>query len=121
MSRNTPNTGGVASTWRPGHRPRASNVPPPKRKQASSTARGYGIEHQRLRKQWAVKVAQGQAVCARCGGWISPDSEWHLDHDSFDRKRYLGPSHAWCNTTEPARRRKRRVPALNRVSAEAWL
>lgn len=57
----------------------------------------YGAAHQRLRRQWAVRVERGDVNCARCGGLIRPGSAWHLDHDDRDPTRYLGPSHARCN------------------------
>src|SRR5438045_6044418 len=63
---------------------------------ASTTARGYGHQHQQRRKVWARKVAKGDVACARCGGLIVPGSKWHLDHTD-DRSGYLGPSHAGCN------------------------
>lgn len=87
----------------------------------STTARGYGSAHQRLRERWAVRVAAGGVCCARCGLGIAPGSEWHLDHDTHDRSRYLGPSHAYCNTTEPAKRRRRSAPRLSRFVNERWL
>lgn len=68
---------------------------------------GYGGVHQALRKRWAAVVERGEASCARCGRWIAPGSRWHLDHTD-DRTAYLGPSHAYCNTTAPNRRRARR-------------
>lgn len=60
--------------------------------------RGYDAAHDRLRARWARKVATGQVDCARCHKRISPLEEWHLDHTD-DRTGYLGPSHAYCNTS----------------------
>ena len=65
----------------------------------SSARRGYGYAHQQARKVWAAKVEAGSVSCARCAGPISPGSEWHLDHDDEDRTRYVGASHAKCNTS----------------------
>lgn len=68
----------------------------------STTARGYGHMHQQRRKQWALRVASGTVVCARCGELIEPGEPWDLDH-AVDRRVYLGPSHARCNraTSKP--------------------
>jgi hypothetical protein len=72
-----------------------------------TTRRGYGTRHQRQRKAWAQVVAAGGAICARCGRSIAPGAKWHLDH-ADDRSRYIGVSHAYCNTTAANRRRARR-------------
>jgi hypothetical protein len=53
----------------------------------SSTARGYGIEHKKLRVQVARIVKAGNARCARCGELIAPGEEWDLGHDDHDRSR----------------------------------
>lgn len=69
-----------------------------RRKARPSTAeRGYGAEHQKLRKEWAVKVAAGGVSCARCGLPIPPGSKWDLGHDPRDRSRHWGPEHQRCN------------------------
>jgi hypothetical protein len=62
----------------------------------SRQARGYGIEHERLRTSWLRRVAAGLIDCARCGLRISPLEAWDLDHTD-DRQAYLGPSHRACN------------------------
>lgn len=63
----------------------------------STTERGYGAEHQRLRREWAKKVAAGGVSCARCGLPIEPGTRWDLAHDPMDRSRYWGAEHARCN------------------------
>ena len=63
---------------------------------SSTTARGYGAPHQRLRRAIAVQVDAGQALCTRCGQLIEPGSAWDLDHTD-DRSGYLGPAHAAHN------------------------
>lgn len=62
----------------------------------TTTERGYGAEHQRLRAQWAPIVEAGEANCGRCGGAIDPDEPWELDHTD-DRQDYNGPAHMDCN------------------------
>lgn len=59
--------------------------------------RGYGADHDRLRAEWAPKVATGTIRCARCRGIIRADEPWDLGHDDHDRTRYRGPEHANCN------------------------
>ena len=63
----------------------------------TSTARGYGSAHQRLRARLNVDVQKGATLCARCNRPIQPDTPWALDHDDLDRAKYLGPSHVFCN------------------------
>lgn len=90
---------------------------------AKTSARGYGSAHQRLRKQFAVRVERGEEFCRRCGGWIEPKSPWNLGHDDNDRSRWTGPEHERCNKGEPSRRRGR-LSALAvppRELAERWL
>jgi hypothetical protein len=53
-------------------------------------------------------VEAGCVRCARCGELIKPGEKWHLDHDDFDRSRYLGASHARCNCAT-AKHRARKV------------
>jgi hypothetical protein len=77
-------------------------VPNPERK--NTTERGYGTEHQKLRKQWEPKVKAGVVICARCRKWIAPQAAWDLGHDDIDRGRYTGPEHAACNRATSAHR-----------------
>lgn len=69
----------------------------------STTSRGYGTAHQRLRGQWSLLVAAGSVACARCSELIRPGQPWHLDH-SDDRRSYLGPSHEACNVAASKRK-----------------
>lgn len=59
-------------------------------------ARGYGATHYAIRKRLAPVVANGDAVCTRCGMRIRPGEKWQLDHTD-DRTAWLGPAHAFCN------------------------
>ena len=74
-----------------------------KRIRPSTTERGYGHSHQRLRAAVARVVKSGAAVCARCGLPIAPDAAFDLDH-ARDRLSYLGPSHVRCNRGTASRR-----------------
>ncbi|MGH3500743.1 MAG: hypothetical protein ACRDQA_07575 [Nocardioidaceae bacterium] len=66
-------------------------------REGSTTTRGYGTSHQRLRARWAPVVAAGGATCARCGEPIEPGDAWDLGHAGTGRVLYSGPEHATCN------------------------
>lgn len=68
----------------------------------SSTERGYGTEHQRLRREWKRRVEAGGVDCARCHRPIQPGTLWDLGHHDFDRTRYTGPEHRHCNRSAGA-------------------
>lgn len=80
----------------------------------NTTERGYGAEHQRLRRQWKPRVERGEVNCARCGRWIAPGTPWDLGHSDLDRSIYTGPEHQRCNratTTHRAQRKRRGLPS----------
>lgn len=71
----------------------------------TTTQRGYGSDHQRLRAQLDPIVMAGHTRCAHpdCGQLINTADDWDLGHNA-DRTGYLGPMHATCNrrTAKPA-------------------
>jgi hypothetical protein len=72
---------------------------------ASSSERGYGSEHQRIRRQWARRIEAGERIaCWRCGTPILPGQAWDLGHDDYDRSVYRGPEHARENRATAGRR-----------------
>ena len=74
------------------------------RSKASTTARGYGAEHQQLRAQ-LLPSAYGKP-CTRCGKPLLPGQALHFDHNDA-RTGYLGFAHAWCNKRAGARKGSR--------------
>lgn len=87
----------------------------------STTERGYGAEHQRLRRVWLARVGTGLVRCARCRRFIEPGSPWDLGHDDSDRSRWTGPEHRACNRATAAHR-VTAPPALLvvRAQSEDW-
>jgi hypothetical protein len=69
--------------------------------------RGYGAEHQRIRRALQRLVAAGCAVCTRCSKTIALGEDWDLDHTD-DRRGYRGAAHSSCN---------RRAGALKQAAA----
>lgn len=72
----------------------------------STTARGYGTEHQRERARLKPLVDAGQAYCAQpvClkpNRWIQPATRWALGHND-DRTAWIGPVHQLCNQRDGA-------------------
>jgi hypothetical protein len=63
----------------------------------TTTERGYGNEHQKLRARTQKLVDAGKAHCWRCTKLIPPGSKWDLGHDDDDRTKYMGPEHVACN------------------------
>jgi hypothetical protein len=87
-----------------------------KTKLASTTDRGYGHQHQQVRKA-LLPQAYG-TPCVRCGYTMLPGQVLHLDHNST-RTGYLGFAHAKCNVTAAARkaRAKQTIVKQRRVAA----
>lgn len=86
---------------------------------ASSTARGYGAQHEQARRA-ALDAYRPSQPCHHCGRPLGTDtSRLHLDH-AADRRGYRGLAHASCNRRDGARRGARRANARrHRVSRGA--
>lgn len=97
----------------------------------TTTERGYGIEHQRLRRVIAAQLERdGSVACWRCGRAIVAGQRWHLGHDDADRTVYRGAECVACNcaTATPgrataARRRRGRAgqPGGSRARRPRWI
>lgn len=82
---------------------------------ASKVARGYGVEHRNVRKQWQPIVDRGEAFChaVRClepSRQIPPGTPWDLGHTP-DRKTWTGPEHPRCNRSDGGRRARAKQKA----------
>ena len=64
--------------------------------QGKTGRRGYGNQHQKLRRQIAPKVEAGGIICPKCNQPIDPGTPWDLGHTD-DRNGYTGPEHTSCN------------------------
>lgn len=67
----------------------------------STTARGYGAQHQAERKRWEPIVRAGGVMCARqgpkcIGQPLDPDQPWDLGHNDA-RTAWTGPECVPCN------------------------
>ena len=76
------------------------------RGRGSSTARGYGTQHRKLRAQLAP-AAIG-TTCHFCGQPILTGQKVALDHTE-DRTGYRGIVHLTCNAADGGRRTPRRM------------
>ena len=78
----------------------------------SSTARGYGYQHQQLRAWWLPIVNAGGVLChaKTCvmpTRELEPFAPFDLGHTE-DRSRWTGPEHPRCNRSDGARRKNAR-------------
>jgi hypothetical protein len=68
----------------------------------STTQRGYGYLHQKMRERLKPMVEAGMTNCARCGDRILPGQRWELDH-AAGKQGYRGPAHWRCNRSAGGR------------------
>ncbi len=70
----------------------------------TTSQRGYGSQHQRLRANWQARIDTGEVViCWRCETTRIHGKAWHLGHDDHDRTTYHGPECVPCNTATAGR------------------
>lgn len=89
-------------------------------RQGSTTARGYGSDHKRLRAA-GLASAYGTA-CARCGQVMVEGQDLDLDHTDA-RDGYRGFSHRRCNRAAGARKgnaNRRRKTTTNANTSRDW-
>ena len=69
----------------------------------TTTQRGYGYSHQKMRAQ-AIAAFRPGDPCSRCGRpMMGPPTTLELDHDDT-RQGYRGLSHRRCNRAAGARK-----------------
>lgn len=72
-------------------------------RRGSRQARGYGPEHDRMRRALVARMRQGEVIrCIDCGITLTP-STLDLGHTD-DRAAYRGPQCATCNRSDGGRR-----------------
>lgn len=89
----------------------------------NTTARGYGAQHQRLRRvllaTLTTRALAGHTTpCPRCGEPMHPTQHLDLDHTD-DRSGYRGLAHRSCNRSAGAHKSNRRRTARPATS-RAW-
>ena len=92
-----------------------------RRHQKTTTARGYGAPHQRLRERWALLVDRGEVTCGRCGYLIPAGCPWDLSHPGDDKTMAPVPWHSRCNRSYAVTvtKRRRQLPR-NRGTSRPW-
>jgi hypothetical protein len=74
---------------------------------ASTTARGYGWQHQKLRAQ-LIASYNPASPCWRCGFALGPVPQLLvLGHVDGDKSRYAGLEHRWCSNASGGRLARR--------------
>lgn len=89
-------------------------------RRGTTTARGYGAEHQAARAAWEPVVHAGGVLCRRYPTGlcvapdpvIQPDEPWHLGHPDRHCAAPKAPEHALCNVGAPLRKPTDRTVVL---------
>ena len=93
-----------------------------KRWRGTTTQRGYGADHQALRRQLLAQFTPGQP-CARCGQPMWTKAHIDLGHTA-DRSAYTGLEHRRCNRADGARRGNKRrgwrTVTVTTVTMQPW-
>ena len=81
------------------------------RARGTTTQRGYGAEHQRMRTDYQQRMDAGERfICWRCATLGKPHdidpNDWQLGHDDRDRSIYRGPE---CSTGNQATASRRNI------------
>jgi hypothetical protein len=77
------------------------------RQRGTRQQRGYGKDHDDLRRRWKPKVERGEVdchnpTCLHPIRRILPGEKWELGHTA-DRTTWRGPEHELCNRSEGGR------------------
>ena len=91
----------------------------------TTTQRGYGTPHRKLRARWRPLVDEGMVschatICLEPSRWIRPGPPWHLGHTP-DRTAWTGPEHQRCSIADRNRRHNgRRQTATTWRTSRRW-
>ena len=78
------------------------------KRKPSTSRRGYGYLHKRLRERLKPFVEAGLARCARCGEPIEPGTPFDLGHvDGSGKTQYQGVEHRRCNRATATHRARK--------------
>lgn len=87
----------------------------------TTTERGYGAEHQRLRKHYVGLLLAGEVLeCWRCFEAITDPDDMHVGHDDHDRSITRGPEHRLCNLRAGADKANGRLVEERHPRSRSW-
>lgn len=99
----------TGSSWPVRRRSRPKSRRSRKGKQTlSTTAKGYGWNHQQKRARWKPRVEAGGVPCGWCGNEIIPGTPWAMGHPNDDKRFEPSPWHRSCNARFAAMTKRRR-------------
>lgn len=100
--------------------------------QRSTTARGYGSTHRRVRDAWTeqIEAAGGVQCCCdriecdrhdgQCPVIIRPGDPFDLGHDDIDRRFWTGPECPGCNRAAGGRNGARVSNRTRQMIVRPW-